>query len=356
MIDEATHTIYVDYSTLAVLKACKRKCQLGNVIGWRHRVTDPKLSFGHAFHAGWAGYYDALAGGWHDRDGTWHNFRELAEFTAFGTVVVNSLNAAKAAFLRDLGYNDAQLPVSLESDDRRSIERGLALLEAYIYKWRAEPYENILRPDGSPLVEVGFQYPIAQFGEWRIVMVGTIDRAMRKVSNGAPVIFEGKTTTTGLSQFVLQRKPNDQITGYFPGLTSILNERITECVWDCVFISDRRPDMTKSMRERFWMYGIDIEKDFARQTTSRSALDISEFRIDLEEWALEYAKWLTSGKVRWPKTAPGACHMYGGCQFRDRCSLNIDNEEEYMSMNFEIKKWEPWRRIVQAAIINEAAR
>lgn len=342
MIDEATKTIYFDNSTRSTFQACKEKCRLGLRDAWRATDRKASLDFGHAIHAGWAAYYDAKAGGYHDSDGNWHTFED-----AEGII---PLQRAQAAFLRDLHFSDATIPVNLEAEERRSIERGLALLDAYVYRWRAEPYDNLLI-EGKPQTEVGFRYNITEFEGWPVVYVGYIDRLMWNTRTGRGVMFEGKTTTQGLSQYVLQCKPNNQITGYFPAALAI-DPSITECVWDCMFISSRQSDMQKALGDRFWMYGIDIGKDFARQTTSRSATDISEFLKDLEIDAIDYCQWLTRADARWPRTT-GACHSYGGCQFRNRCSMNLRSAEEeqaFMESNFRIERWEPWKRIAKIQI------
>lgn len=347
MIDEANHIIYVDYSTLAKFQACKELARLGSVRGYRLDRQDPKLAFGHAIHAGWAAYYDALAGGFHDTSGHWHQFTSLDNPTP--------LVRAQAAFLRDLHVNDdgsTALPVTLESDERRSIERGLALLDAYIHRWRNEPYTNILRLDGSPLVEVGFQFPLARYQEYDIIHVGYIDRIMLNAATERPVNFEGKTTTRAISQKKKEVKPNHQITTYYKPANDITAKlglpEVVETMWDIMFISDRAPNTAKGLTDRFWNYGIDTTKDFDRTTTTRSHTDLTEFLFDAEQWALEYAKYVLSDIPRWPRTAPGPCHNYGGCVFRERCSLNIEPEREasYMSTNFKVDKWEPWRRIV----------
>lgn len=340
MIDERNKIIYVDFSTLATFDDCKEKARLRNVIGWQPQTTKLWFPFGHAWHAGIGGYYDAQAGGWHDEVGQWHLFEGQPP---------SPVDAARTAFLRSLKYEDAKLPLNLEAPERRSVERGLALVEAYIERWRSEPYENILRDDGSPYTEVGFVYDIALFGEYRVRMVGYIDRIMRDFITKRPVIFERKTTTMGLSQFTLQVKPNHQISTYFVSAQALFPE-IRDCVWDCAFISDRKPDVEKSIKgNRFWLYGVDIEKDFMRVKTSRSATDLSEFQFDAENRALDYCKWLTSGVTRWPRST-GACHAYGGCTFRDRCSKNfddVDTERAFMETFFKIEKWEPWRAIVE---------
>lgn len=353
MTDEARKIIYVDYSTLfGKFAECKELGRLSGVMGYRLQREDPKLSFGHAIHAGWAAYYDALAGGFHDVNGKWQSFCQ--EQNVLDTT--SPLVRAQAAFLRDLKIDftgKLSLPITLESEERRSVERGLALLDAYIYRWRNEPYSNILREDGSPLVEVGFKFYLAHYQEYEIWYAGYIDRIMLNSATQRPAIVEGKTTTRSLSQKMQEVKPNAQITGYFPPANTIVQKlgfpEVKDCIWDIMFISDRRPDTNKGLYDRFRNYGIDTTKDFGRTPTMRSHMDITEFLFDAEQWALEYAKWLLSGIPRWPRTAPGPCHNYGGCMFRDRCTLNIEPEAEasYMSMKFKVEKWEPWKRIIE---------
>jgi hypothetical protein len=172
---------------------------------------------------------------------------------------------------------------------------------------------------------------------------------MRNVAVDRPVVFEGKTTTQGLSQYIQQCKPNHQITGYFNHAKDML-PGVRECVWDCTFISSRKPDMSKALTDRFWMYGIDVDNDFARQTTSRSSADVEAFLEDTASDALEYCRWATSDAKRWPRTAPGACHSYGGCAFRGRCSMNLKDAAEetaFMETFFVRKPWNPVRGMEQ---------
>jgi len=364
MIDEVNKRIYIDNSTRAMFQACKEKARLGSFLGYRSKTSAASLDFGHAIHAGWEAYYDALAGGWHDTDG-WHTFEELAKPDPFWdekselayTDKTTPTERAQAAFLRDLGHTGATLPVSLESEERRSLERGLYLLEAYIYRWRNEPYENILI-NGEPQTEVGFRYFITRWEDYEVYYVGYIDRLMFNKMTQRPVIFEGKTTTQNLDLYTGQSKPNHQVTGYFPAAQALLKQffmpgrsegDVKECVWDAIFVSSRKPDMKKGLTDRWWSYGIDLDHDFKRHTTTRSRTDITEFMIELEEDVQDYCRWLTSGKARWPRTAPGACHAFGGCQFRNRCSVNLDPEQEtqFMESFFKVERWQPWIKITE---------
>lgn len=343
-IDESTKRIYLDFSTRSTFQACKEKARLQNVLGNRliDRSGSLPLDFGHAFHAAVAAYYDWQAGGFFT-DGVWHQFPEGARPS--GTRV------AQAAFMQDLKDQGSDLPIAIESNERRSLERGIMLVEAYIERWKNEPYENILDKNGAPLTEIYFEVPVAQYGDWTIWYCGTIDRIMMHIFTKRPRIFETKTTSQSLKVFPEQRKPNHQVTGYFKIAWALMAESfpdlpmITDAVWDCIFISKRAPDTSKALKERFWMWGIDAREDFARVDTSRSKTDVSEFLIDLEADAIDFAKWLMSGIERWPRSAPGACHTYGGCAFRNVCATN--GAPEILNTFFEVKPWNPRKKLRQ---------
>lgn len=342
MIDEAKKIIYIDFSIRGMFQACKEKARLGAIMGYRLKERDDAMDFGHAFHAAIAAYYDALAGGYFDDNFKWHKFPPGAWPSA--------TRIAQDAFLRDLHHEGSTMPLTMDGTEKRSVERGVALVEAYIERWKDEPYDNILNEDGSPLTEIGFAYPLAHYNGYDIVYVGTIDRIMRSMQTGRPVLFETKTTRRGLSQFILQCNPNHQVTGYFKIAWEKIPE-IRECVWDCTFVSKRQADMAKALKDRFWMWGIKLRDDkdgpgdFKRQITQRSKTDVTEFLIDLEADALEYAKWLMSGVKRWPRSAPHACHQYKGCQFRNVCMH--EGSQNILNTFYEIKPWNPLKRLRQ---------
>lgn len=345
-ISEDEKRIYIDNSTRTVLQVCKEKARLGNVLGYRtiDKSGMGALDFGHAFHAAVAAYYDWQAGGWFDEVGNWHKIWQLH---------VSATRTAQAAFMGDIHAQGSQMAISLEdAEDKRSVERGVALVEAYIERWKNEPYENILDKDGQPLTEIYFEVPVAQWGEWTIVYCGTIDRIMMNILTKRPVIFETKTTSKGLSVFVQEAKPNQQIDGYFKIAWALMKDmfpelpEIKQAVWDCIFVSKRQPDMNKALKDRFRMYGIDAKADFARQETTRSVEDVMEFMVDIEADAVEFAKWLMSNAPRWPRAKHStSCHLFGGCPFRLVCSTN--GAPEMLTTFFEVKPWNPRKKLRQ---------
>ena len=92
---------------MAVFQSCKEKARLRSVAGWRLLKQKESLTFGHAFHAGIAAYFNALAG--------FHFDTVSAKWSKLEHSVSPTLTT-KAAFLRDLKIESNELPITLESE------------------------------------------------------------------------------------------------------------------------------------------------------------------------------------------------------------------------------------------------
>lgn len=309
--------IYIDYSIFSTFQTCEEKCRLSYVRHLRPHEEAPALGFGSAFHAGIE---------------QWLRTRDIQE--------------ARAGFLAEVRRRGTLLPLSMESDEKRSIERGIYLLDAYVEKWGNEPYEILRRPDnGQPYVEVGFAIHIMDWRDRPVYLVGKLDSLKKSLMDGRIRIFESKTTSRGLQWYLDQVRPNHQITGYYLG-ASALGIEPAGCVWDCVFVSDRKPDARKGG----WMnYGIDIEKDFGRRETKRSEVDLEEYLADLRHVTSRYLLMQESNLKRWPRNAPTACFMFGGCQFIEVCSTNAN--ENVIRTHFKVEVWAPWEGLLDRQTI-----
>lgn len=269
------------------------------------------------------------------------------EDLAFGGVAEGIVQAGSAKLLRGLGS---------ERNGSRSggVERGLAMLEAYVERWRNEPYEVIRRPDtGQPYVEIGFSIYLFDWiapdgGRRPVFYVGRIDRIMRSKITGRAVNVESKTTSQNIDMFMKQIRPNHQVTGYHLAAKR-LGLEIEETLWDAVFVSSRKPNP----KAGGWMaWGIDFEKDFGRHTTRRTDQDIEDYlENDLIPIAWERCNLLYGARQpsRWPRNAPTACSQYGGCQFRDVCASNLN--PDLIRSNFKIEVWEPWKGITEDRVV-----
>jgi hypothetical protein len=317
--DQGSDAYFVDHSTLfGAFSNCKEKGRLTSVMGLRPKAGVPALSFGHAIHAGVA----ALGSGY-------------------------DLNTAHTAYLNDLKTQNAALPISIMDEERRTVERGLSLLSAYHERWANDVYDTVISPSGVPYVEIKFRLYLFTWHDGRpVFFCGIIDRIAKSRLSGYTVIIETKTTTQGLSQFIKQTRPNHQVSGYHKAAIELINVPLIETVYDCIFVSDRKPSQKPNVEH--WLYqGIDIEKDFARTTTRRSERDMAEYEFDLIQTARDYLTYRESGLERWPRNAPGACHMMGGCYFRDLCGTNLD--ENILNSQFKVQRWEPWKSNISSS-------
>lgn len=313
---ETDDVIYFDYSILSTFRHCNEKSRLAYEKHYQSKTTAPPLDFGGAFHAGVAGLNIAVAKNMSD-----------------------PLLYAKNEFLNELRVRGGSLPINMEGEERRSVERGIRLLECYWWKYQNELYEQIMVGD-KPWVEIGFSVFVMEWHGKPVMFVGRIDAIKRSRTTGRYTIFETKTTTSGLSYYIQQVKPNHQITGYHWVCQELLGLDVRETIWDCVFVSDRKPDIMKGE----WMeYGIDPEKDFSRTMTTRTPTDVEEFLFDLQFVITEYLRLRDMNLRRWTRNAPGACHQYGGCVFREVCRTNMN--QTLIDSNFRVERWEPWRGI-----------
>lgn len=304
--------IYIDYSIFSTLLTCEEKARLRYVQGYVPLAEPPALSFGSAIHAG----IDA-----------WNRYRDLPK--------------ARAGYLAEIKRRGSLLPISMDTDEKRSVERGLYLLECYVEKYEGETYEVMRRSDtGEPYVELAFTVWIMDWMGRPVYYAGKIDAIKRSLVDGRPRIFESKTTSRGLTWYLDQVRPNHQITGYYMAAQSFRID-IAGAIWDCIYVSDRKPDARKGG----WMtFGIDSEKDFGRRETRRSEVDIDEFLTDLRYATNRYLALRESNLARWTRNAPTACYMFGGCSYLEACSTNLN--PNVMETRFRTEHWAPWEGLI----------
>lgn len=310
---DGSKVYYVDYSILSTFSTCNEKARLSYKLKLEIAKENTALTFGSAFHAGVA----LLTCGY-------------------------SIEDAKKAFVDECIERNSKMNINITDEgDRRTIERGLSLLEAYNERWKNEPYEALRDPSGKPYVEIGFRLFMYEWIDGiPIILCGLIDGIVRNKTNGGIYIKETKTTTMGLTQFMKQAKPNKQVSIYNYAAQELLSiSNIAGTIWDCIFVSDRK---VKDKGTYWETRGIDIDKDLARVTTYRSQTDMEELQFDLKHIINNYMSWYTRKDVhRWIRNDPTACSMYGGCQFADICISNC-NPQIIQGMYRE-REWRPWQ-------------
>jgi len=312
--------LFIDFSTYSTYSMCKEKDRLAHILHLRPVIEEKPLSYGHAIHAG------------------------IAELRRKGDI-----DAAVQAYVQDLIDAGSSLPISIEDDERRSVERGEALIRAYAQRWHGEPYEVYRGSDGEPYCEIGFAMYFMDWHGRPVMLAGRMDWIARSTIDQRAYQFDLKTTTSNVPQQLKQVRPNHQFTIYTLAAKTILSLDLAGSYMDVVYISDRKP----AVKGGPWMQlGVDIDKDFGRQPTHRSATDIDEMMFDLIETTRERLTWqdrLESGEIsRWPRNAPGACFQYGGCRYLDICSTNCN--PNIIATNYVIKPWLPWQELVKKEV------
>lgn len=308
--------IYIDNTMLSTFRSCKEKARLSFKEHWQPTTPAVSLSFGIAFHAALDAFYVADPA--------------LAR--------AEKILLAQEAFIKHARLNQL-IPVGIDNPEgeKRSLERGASLINAYFHKWQDEPYEVLRNPEtGKPLVECAFEIHLFDFKGHPVFYVGRVDKFIKNRVDGQVYIFETKTTSTGLSEFMRHTRPNHQVSGYHMAAKVLLGYDVVGTIWDCIFLSDRQPKLND--KDEWLRQGINIEKDFGRTETRRSQTDIDEFYNDLTTDVGDYLLWSESGGVRWPRNT-GACHYYGGCAFREVCTFN--GNEALLKNKFEKRVWDP---------------
>lgn len=322
-IFETEEVIYLDYSITSTFRTCEEKARLSYVEHLHPKQTPIYFDFGACWHEAMAYLYNGKL------------------LKASDEIL---LQMAKEGFIKELRSRGGALPLPMDQSEKRSIERGMYLLEAYQDRWRNEPFENITyfdeQGEQKAYVEIGFALFLFEWRHKPVMFVGRLDRMMKNRITGKPTIFESKTTTQPLGIFVQQVRPNHQITGYHWMAAELLEWDVRETIWDCTYISSRQPDPQGG---RWGLLGIDQKEDFARVPTMRSRVDVDEFVYDLTMTAHRYLQLVETNLRRWTRNAPTACHQFGGCIYRKVCGTNLN--ESIIRTDFKVERWEPWRGI-----------
>lgn len=320
VVPDNDEILVIDHSISSTYRCCEEKGNLAYIQHLKSKKAALPLVFGSAMHAAIEAF---------------HNLISLGDFKI-------ALKGGLIAIDKSLEEDKTQLPRTIKNsdDEKRSLERCRMLFSAYTQKWANELFI-------TKYVEKGFAIDLSiQYKGRPILYVGKIDRVVEKIINKSLHNIETKTTAQGLSYFMERKKPNHQITGYQIALMELLGIKPQSTIWDAIFISTRQPDLKKG---GWFEYGIDIDKDFDRQETGRSETDIQEWYYDIRRTALRFFEFRDSDLHRGERNDQ-MCHNYGGCGFRLICESN--RNPAIISSEYTVKKWEPWKGIMEKQIEN----
>lgn len=188
----------------------------------------------------------------------------------------------------------------------------------YIEEFVIEQGEEIISTyhlqDGRPAVELSFQLEFTE----NIVYCGHLDRVVHYGDD--LYVMDQKTTGGALGTWYFNSfKPSNQMSGYAFAGKAILHSPISGVIIDAAQIQVQGTQ-------------------FARGFTSRS-------QEELDEWyegavvSISHAQHMTEAG-HFPMN-PNSCGNYGGCPFRQLCSVPPRVRENFIKSDFRSRVWDP---------------
>ena len=267
-----------NHSTLEPAKVCPRKYYYTVIEGWRPRSSSDDLIFG-------SHYAKALE--------TYHQHRALGE-------------SHKVAVQHAVMYRLAGT-VGWHTDNTvKNRETLIRSIVWYLDTYENDPCETVILADGTPSVELTFQFQLDD----DIILAGHLDRIVRYA--GDVYIQDQKTTKATIGGYYYQRyNPDDQMSLYTIAGQIVYQQPIKGVMIDVAQIA---VGFTR----------------FERGFTFRTAAQTQKWLADAKYWI--YRTW-EAADAGWPLN-DAACMMYGGCPFRAVCSKDPSVQQEYLETLF----------------------
>lgn len=275
MIEKKNGQFYINSSSVEIIQTCRRKAYYALHRNLRGEEESEALLFGTAIHRAMEAFYSAeIVNG--ERKLTLEEFQD-----AFVDVASQTL---------------AHLPDS----DKRSIANGKKILEKYWDVYANDPWV-VVRDEKGPFVERKFELK-CHLND--VIIHGQIDCLLQNVETGEIVVCDHKTSSSLGSDFLNRIKPNIQFSIY-AWAAQVLGYKVN----------------------RVMVNGIQVAKtkvDLLRVFTERNSHDLLEMFDTIEDSIALYTHAELS--KNWPINS-ASCGNWGGCQYRDICSLNAPFRE-----------------------------
>lgn len=284
-----------DSTSLEYIKRCPRLYYYKMIVGYTSNEEDVNLRFGAEFH-------QAL-----------HDYQLL---------IADDIEHDEALFLaiKELLLRTDEWRPENKYKNRPFLIRSVI---RYLDKYKDDPCKTVVRPDGTPAVELSFRLEL-EYGptpEQPYLLCGHIDRMVE--SQGTEFFMDYKTTTTTPSNWYWdQFHPHNQMTLYTFAANVIFDTPIKGGIVRSgqIMIEDTR---------------------FTEGMTYRTEGEIEEWLFDLKHW-LVMAKTYAENNY-WPMNDT-ACDKYGGCKFRSVCSKAPGVRDKFIKADFKEQPiWNPLR-------------
>lgn len=220
-------------------------------------------------------------------------------------------------------------PENMPADDFRTREKAAQTLIEYLNEYPQETFKIIGFPE-DPLVEKAFTVDTGMFlecpdcegymddGDFQTGKCSNCDKELEPIQYGGVIdagiefagkayVLEHKTTTQMGSNYFLQFKPNNQVTGYIWGLTKLTSMKVGGAMVNAIGIY--KAQGTK----------------FERHITNRAEQEIAEWLLHVLVTCNEIKRCERTGIWPWRTMA---CTLYGLCDYHNVHVLAHENERD----------------------------
>jgi len=333
-----------DSTSLGLIKECPRKYYYSSVLGLRHNRTkdsfqpNPHLKFGILYHRGHEHYEKAKAAGMpHEEALTTSLQAVLSEAGQWEIEIYSDDNGAPFSHYSGTYDKEEALTQALDlypeaeyvarwlpfeaSDDLKTTYILMQALVFYYEHYRNDPAKTLILADGSPALELSFNFPIPSDltrADEPILMCGHLDRVVEFLEKIWVVDYKTSKTTMSTKYFN-GYSPGNQMSLYTFGSQIVLGEPASGVMID----------------------GVQVAKGFARFARGfapRSRANLSEWFEDFNTWLKIAYRFAEEGN--WPQNDT-ACSKFAGCQFRNICANSPAARERYIRSDFHQEYWRP---------------
>lgn len=293
-LSDGTIEVRINYSSLELIQTCLRKAYYSLKQGLEKDTIAEPLVFGSAVHKALEVWYCAPLGN------KMASSLICEDYQCDPTTVAEGHAQRCARCLAINAFRESGKVLSgLVFDDKRSLDNGTAILNAYFDEYHSDPFV-VFSDETGPYVEKLVSHLIHEEPGLRIYLFGTLDLVLRDLVTKELFIVDHKTTWALGTEFYNRINPNFQYTGYVWLVRKALGLDVS----------------------RFMVNGIQVarmKRGFARQFTERNDEHFEELCLAVVYNVKKYLE--CEASESWPQNTPNPCSMYGGCSFRPLCEI-----------------------------------
>ena len=292
-----------DSTMLKAVEKCHRYAKYKLLDGWQSPMKSVHLRFGGHYATALEHFYKKLVSGLS---------REEALEEVIHETLINTWDI--------VGSRDGE-PIGApwnSYDTNKTRETLIRTIIWYLDFFEEDTMETVILPSGAPAVEYSFSLEVDD----GVSFCGHLDRLVTQGDNY--YITDQKTTGTSLSPYYFRGfKPDTQMSLYTFAGKALFNLPVSGIVIDAAQIA------------------VGFSR-FERGFSFRSDEELDEWYEGAMHTIMQFNSSILTDKF---PMNPSACGNYGGCEFREICSLTPRVREGFLESNFSRGKiWNPLER------------